>query len=160
MAASLEWSRSEPYASRWRHACTPKCGPSTHGLADPKLSRMLDRLDERLGVAAPPLSYFGLKLGTRMTIVRLAGGELWVHSPIALTPELRAAVEALGPVRYVVAPSLFHHLFAAEWLAPSFPGAVLHGPRQPPRKRQDPPLTAPPEGAPPAPGAAELLPVH
>jgi hypothetical protein len=49
------------------------------------------RLDEGLWVAAAPLSFLGLHLGTRMTVVRLAGGELWVHSPIAATPELNAS---------------------------------------------------------------------
>ncbi|WP_224240774.1 DUF4336 domain-containing protein [Hyalangium gracile] len=78
---------------------------------------MLRKLDENLWVAEQPLKFLGLEVGARMTIVRLADGALWVHSPLRLTPERRQAVEALGPVRFLVAPNTFHHLFIGEWMA-------------------------------------------
>ena len=43
---------------------------------------MLDRLAEDLWVEARPLRFFGVEMGTRMTVVRLADGGLWVHSPV------------------------------------------------------------------------------
>jgi hypothetical protein len=58
-----------------------------------------------------------LPFSTRMTIVRLADGRLWVHSPIRLTPELRAAVAALGPVGFLIAPNRLHWLALADWQA-------------------------------------------
>jgi hypothetical protein len=64
---------------------------------------------------ARPLRFFGLETGTRMTIVRLANGGLFVHSPVALDAALRETVDALGPVAAVVAPSLFHHLYVGDW---------------------------------------------
>jgi len=54
---------------------------------------MLQPLDEGLWVAPAPLSLYGIRLGTRMTVVRLADGGLWVHSGIPLTPALRAQVD-------------------------------------------------------------------
>ncbi len=60
----------------------------------------------------------------RATIVRLADGGLWVHSPTPLSPELVAAVEALGPVRDVVAPSRLHDISIGAW-GKQFPGARL-----------------------------------
>ncbi len=101
----------------------------------------------------------GMHLGTRMTVVRLAGGDLWVHSPVARTGELAAAVDALGPVRHIVAPSLFHHLSAGEWHA-AYPGAALHGPARLAGKRKDLRLTATLEEAAQAPWASELVPLH
>lgn len=59
-----------------------------------------------------------------MIAVRLPGGELWVHSPIALEAELREELEAVGRVGFLVAPSLMHDRFAAEWAA-AFPQATL-----------------------------------
>ncbi len=120
---------------------------------------MLERLDEGLWVAAMPLTYVGLHLGTRMTVVRLAGGELWIHSPIAPTAALRAAVDGLGRVAHLVAPNLYHHLFVEPWRA-AYPGAVVHGPGALARKRKDLPLSAPLEEAHAAPWAGELAPVH
>ena len=72
------------------------------------------------------ISVQGLPVRTRMTVVRLAGEQLWLHSPIAPTPELRAALDALGQVRWVVAPNRTHHLFAGDWLA-HYPQAQLWG---------------------------------
>lgn len=80
-------------------------------------SDMLRKLDENLWMAEQPLRFMGLEVGTRMTLVRLADGALWVHSPLCLTPQRRKAVEALGPVRFLVAPNSLHHLFIGEWMA-------------------------------------------
>jgi hypothetical protein len=120
---------------------------------------MLEHLDEGLWVATAPHSFMGLRLGTRMTVARLAQGDLWVHSPIALTPELRVAVDALGPVKHIVAPSMFHHLFAGHWQS-AYPGATLHGPSALARKRPDLRLSATLEEAAGASWATELVPVH
>jgi hypothetical protein len=78
----------------------------------------------------------GIHLGTRMTVVRLSNGGLFLHSPIALTPGLRAAVDALGPVRHIVCPNLYHHVYAGQW-AEAYPAALLHGPAALAKKRKD-----------------------
>ena len=62
-----------------------------------------------------PLRFWGVETGTRMTIVRLQSGGLFVHSPIPLVGDLPAEVGALGPVTAVVAPSLFHHMSVRPW---------------------------------------------
>ena len=66
----------------------------------------------------------GVRMPIRATIARLADGALWVHSPTPLSPELVAAVEALGPVRDVVAPSCLHDRSIGAW-ARQFPEARL-----------------------------------
>ncbi|HET6583955.1 MAG TPA: DUF4336 domain-containing protein [Nannocystaceae bacterium] len=97
---------------------------------------MLERLDDALWVAAAPQTFLGMHLGTRMTIVRRDDGGLVVHSPIALDDRLRGEVDALGPVRCVIAPSLFHHLYVGEWIA-AFPDVRLVGPKKLADKRED-----------------------
>lgn len=66
----------------------------------------------------------GVHLPSRMTIVRLPGGDLWVHSPVPIDDALAAEVDALGPVAHVVAPSLYHHVFVRRTLA-RYPHALL-----------------------------------
>ncbi len=83
-----------------------------------------------------PQSFYGLHLGTRMTVVQLGDGQLLIHSPIAMTPDLRAEVDALGPVRHIVAPNVYHHLYAGEWKA-EYPDALLHGARGLAKRRKD-----------------------
>ncbi|MCP5059149.1 MAG: DUF4336 domain-containing protein [bacterium] len=75
-------------------------------------------------VATRPLRFLGVETGTRMTVVRLADGGLFVHSPTSLDAGVGEAVGALGPVKAVVAPSLFHHLHVGEWID-AHPKAVV-----------------------------------
>jgi hypothetical protein len=60
----------------------------------------------------------GMPLGRQLVVVRLADGGLWIHSPVPMTPELRNELAALGEVRHVVDPNLWHdeclHEFQAE----------------------------------------------
>lgn len=67
------------------------------------------------------------KIGTRMTVIKLASGGLFLHSPTKLDEETRQALDALGEVRAVVAPSRAHHLFVADYIK-TWPGAKLYGP--------------------------------
>jgi len=63
----------------------------------------------------PTVSFFGFPYPTRMALARLRDGSVWVWSPIALTPELERAVDALGPVAHLVSPNKIHHLFLKAW---------------------------------------------
>lgn len=66
---------------------------------------------------------FGLiKIQTRMTVIRLHDGGLWIHSPIEPTPSLQAELLGLGDVRFVLAPNRTHHLFFHRFLK-AFPHA-------------------------------------
>lgn len=68
----------------------------------------------------------GFHFPTRMAVVRLPNDNgLWVWSPVALTQELRSAIAALGPVRYLIAPNSLHHTFLAEWAA-AYPDARVY----------------------------------
>jgi hypothetical protein len=84
----------------------------------------LRQLAENLWVAERPQSFYGLPVGSRMTVVRLAGERLLLHSPVALDPDLRAQLDALGQVRFAVAPNRVHHLHAGD-VARAYPGARL-----------------------------------
>ncbi|MBL9026398.1 MAG: DUF4336 domain-containing protein [Myxococcales bacterium] len=68
--------------------------------------------------------FFGVETGTRMTVVALRDGGLFVHSPVPLDEATRREVDGLGEVRAVVAPSIFHHLSVGAWMA-AYPKAVF-----------------------------------
>ena len=88
---------------------------------------MVDQLGPELWIAEGPIvSFFGFPYPTRMAVVRLGDGGLWVWSPISLTPRLEKEVGALGPVRHLVSPNKLHHLFLGEWHA-AFPEAKIWG---------------------------------
>ena len=67
----------------------------------------------------------GVYIPLRMTIVRLPDG-LLLYSPIEIDDAAAAAIDALGPVVHVVAPSKIHHKFVAA-AAARWPHAAVHG---------------------------------
>jgi len=75
-----------------------------------------------------PVWFGGVRLRSRTTIVRLAGGALWVHSPCPPTDEACAALDALGEVRWIVVPNRFHHLQTPD-MAARYPRARVVGPK-------------------------------
>jgi hypothetical protein len=65
----------------------------------------LEQVGEELWVHETPLRFLGMPIGRRMAVIRLSGGELFGHSPAALTDAVRGALDRLGPVRFVVPAS-------------------------------------------------------
>src|ERR1043165_5540313 len=78
-------------------------------------------------VAERKLWFGGVRLRSRMTVVRLADGRLWVHSAGEPTPELCAELDRLGPVAWIVVPNRYHHLHASAMKA-RYPSARVVGP--------------------------------
>ena len=86
---------------------------------------MLKNLDPGIFVADHDFSLMGLNIGTRTTVIQLSGGGLWVHSPGPMTGGWADAVDALGEVRFLVAPNDFHHLFLGD-AQKRWPSAQCH----------------------------------
>ena len=97
---------------------------------------MLEAIDEAIWIATRKLRFWGVETGTRMTVVRLNDGGLFVHSPVPSDDATRNAIDELGPVKAIVAPSLFHHLAIAEW-AQTYGSAVICACPGLERKRRD-----------------------
>lgn len=71
--------------------------------------------DDLWTVDSAPINALGLKLPVRMTIVRLQSGDVVLHSPTRHTRPLAEAIEHLGPVRHLIAPSFAHWTFVEAW---------------------------------------------
>jgi len=84
----------------------------------------LRQLGPEICIAERPQRFYGLEVGTRMTVIRLGGARLLLHSPVALDPELRRELDSLGRVCFVVAPNRVHHLYAGQ-VAEAYPEARL-----------------------------------
>lgn len=106
--------------------------PDAGSSVRPTLSPLVDGI-WTLGAAH---RWIGLHIGTRMSVVRLSNGTLLLHSPVAISTNLRDEILGLGPVAHIVCPNRYHHVYAAEAVG-AFPGAKLHGPPELRRKRPD-----------------------
>src|SRR5882724_2458763 len=65
-----------------------------------------------IGIVDGPFEYLttaGVRLPlpftTRMTVVQLGNGDLFIHSPIAFEPALADRLQAMGTVRHLVSPT-------------------------------------------------------
>jgi len=54
-----------------------------------------------------PIHYAGTHFSSRMTIVRLANGNLFIHSPYEIDESTKQAIETLGKVEIIVAPGSY-----------------------------------------------------
>jgi hypothetical protein len=101
-----------------------------------RVSNALIELVDGVWVTTGPVRIAGMPLTTTMTVLRLRDGSLLLHSPVAMTEELSAAVTVLGRVEHLYAPNLFHHRWVGDW-ASAFPSARLHAPAGLAKKRPD-----------------------
>jgi hypothetical protein len=82
-------------------------------------------------VEGPQVRDMGVMFTTRMTIVKLTDGALWVDSPVPVPFETLVRIMDLGPVRYLVAATPRHVWRLDAWHA-LFPEAQLWVPRPTP----------------------------
>lgn len=97
---------------------------------------MIEFIPGRIWIAEIPLRFFGLPMGTRMTVIKLASGGLFVHSPVPPDDEFHDLVAREGPVRFVVAPNRLHHLYLTPFLD-AFPDTELWIVKELEKKRSD-----------------------
>jgi hypothetical protein len=75
-----------------------------------------------LGIVDGAFEYFtagGIRMPmpftTRMTVVRLTNGDLFLHSPIAFDQQLAAELQAMGRIRHLISPNQWHYAHIGEW---------------------------------------------
>lgn len=90
----------------------------------------LKRIAEQIWLVDGPLIRFGppllkMPFPTRMTLVRLKTGEVFVHSPTPLTSELVTEIQSIGKPRWLVAPNRLHYWWLPDWKA-AFPDADVY----------------------------------
>lgn len=86
---------------------------------------VLHPLSADLWVCRVPYRAMGMPLGRQIVVARLPAGGLWIHSPVPMTPELRRELAALGEVRHVIGPNLWHDECLREFQA-EYPAALFH----------------------------------
>jgi hypothetical protein len=98
---------------------------------------MLKQFGREIWIAEGPITtVVGFRFPTRMAVIRLSDSSLFIWSPIQLSSDLRAEVDALGVVRHLVAPNSLHHLFIRDWQS-AYASAKLYAPPSLREKRKD-----------------------
>ena|GEM_PF-2590631 len=71
---------------------------------------------------------FGFSYPTRMVLIKLSDGRLFVWSPVALSATLKRNIDTLGPMHFLISPNRLHHLFLVDWKS-AFPQARVYASR-------------------------------
>lgn len=90
----------------------------------------LKRVVDDVWIVDGPVIRFGMPwpkmpFPTRMTVLRVATGDLLIHSPTPFTPALRTQIEAVGTPRWIIGPNRIHFWWIPEWRA-AFPEAEVY----------------------------------
>jgi hypothetical protein len=100
------------------------------------------------------LYMFGIvHITVRPLVASLPDGGLWLCSPGPITDALAAQIEALGPVRHLVSPNLYHHRYLGD-AARRWPEATIWAPEGLARNAPTCPRTSSSAPRPRRPGAA------
>src|SRR6266581_838125 len=83
-----------------------------------------------IGIVDGPFEYLTvggvtlpLPFTTRMTVVRLSNGNLFLQSPIKFDEVLASELQRMGTIRHLVSPNQFHYAHIGEW-SKAFPDAI------------------------------------
>lgn len=90
----------------------------------------LKPVTENVWIVDGPTIRFGLPgakmhFPTRMTIIRLRNGRLFIHSPTRLAPALKADIGDLGQPAHLIGPNRLHYWWLPQWHQ-AFPGAKVY----------------------------------
>jgi hypothetical protein len=75
---------------------------------------------EDVWIVDGPVIWFGfpwpkMPFPTRMTVMHLGDGALFIHSPTPHSPELRGEIEKIGVPRWIIGPNRIHYWWIPEW---------------------------------------------
>ncbi|KAF7323745.1 hypothetical protein MKEN_00595500 [Mycena kentingensis (nom. inval.)] len=78
-------------------------------------------------IFSKPFTMLGfLPWGGRSTAVKLSTGDVWVLASTPLTPDTKSTIDAMGPVRWIIAADAVHHLYLHEFKK-AYPQAKVIG---------------------------------
>lgn len=110
----------------------PSSRPVTQDDIKPLTKAGLQSFAENVWIAdGPEVLDMGIMFTTRMVVVRLSDGSVWVNSPVPASFETLSRITALGPIRYLVAATP-RHVWRLDGWHTLFPDAQLWAPRASP----------------------------
>ena len=79
------------------------------------MGQLIEYIEDQIWILEYPIQYAGIDLFGRMTIIKLDNEELIIHDPCEIDDYIKNKIDALGEVKYIVAPGSYHHLFVTNF---------------------------------------------
>ncbi|MEJ2686485.1 MAG: hypothetical protein P8124_04615, partial [Gammaproteobacteria bacterium] len=81
------------------------------------MGNITEYIKDQIWILEYPVRFQGMDLYGRTTIIKLNNDELIVHDPCRIDEPTKEEIDALGTVKFIVAPGSYHHLFIADFQA-------------------------------------------
>jgi hypothetical protein len=79
------------------------------------MNQLTQYVKDQIWIHEYPVRFGGMDLFARMTIIKLDCGDLIIHDPCDIDDAVKHEIDALGEVRYILAPGSYHHLFVTQF---------------------------------------------
>jgi len=79
------------------------------------VAQLVEYIKDQIWILEYPIRYSGIDLFGRMTIIKLENGDLIIHDPYKVDDSTKHEIDAIGKVKYIIAPGNFHHLFVTDF---------------------------------------------
>jgi len=79
------------------------------------MGQLTEYIKDQIWVLEYPVRFAGMDLFGRTTILKLENGDLIVHDPCEIDDLVKEEIDAIGIVKYIVAPGSYHHLFVTDF---------------------------------------------
>jgi hypothetical protein len=79
------------------------------------MNELTEYIKDQIWILEYPVRFGGMDLFGRMTIIKLASGDLLIHDPCKINDLVKNDINTIGKVKYIVAPGSYHHLFVTDF---------------------------------------------
>ena len=76
---------------------------------------LTEYVKDQIWILEYPLQFAAMDLWARMTIIKLDNDDLIIHDPCQIDDDIKKQIDALGVVKFIIAPGTYHHLFVTEF---------------------------------------------
>jgi len=79
------------------------------------MNQLTEYIKNQIWILEYPVRFGGMDLFGRTTVIKLKNGDLIVHDPCSIDDMVKKEIDAIGEVKYIVAPGSYHHLFVSDF---------------------------------------------
>ena len=79
------------------------------------MGQLTEYIRDQIWLLEYPVRFAGMDLFGRTTIIKLENGDLIIHDPCEINDSVKKEIDAIGVVKYIVAPGTYHHLFVTDF---------------------------------------------
>lgn len=79
------------------------------------MNQLTEYIKNQIWILEYPVRFGGMDIFGRTTIIKLENGDLIVLDPCKIDDPVKREIDAIGEVKYIVAPGSYHHLYVTNF---------------------------------------------